>query len=101
LRGKYEAINFLNLSVERDAVGIERFDGEADESAVSWEGAAACDTSRLPYLSYYYHYHYLARSYSPGESRPFALCSVYAPCYPYSFVMHERRHHTTDDMAED
>jgi len=56
---------------------IERFDGEADESAVSWEGAAACDTSRLPYLSCYYHYHYPARSYSPGESRPFALCSVY------------------------
>jgi len=43
----------------------------------------------------------LARSYSPGELRPFALCSVYAPCYPYSFIMHERRHHTTDDMAED
>jgi len=80
---------------------IERFDGEADESAVSWEGAAACDTSRLPYLSCYYRYHYLARSYSPGESRPFALCSVYAPCYPYSFIMHERKHHTTDDMAED
>jgi len=28
----------------------EGFDGEADESAVSWEGAAVCDTSRLPYL---------------------------------------------------
>ena len=29
---------------------IERLDGEADESAVSWEGAAACDTSRLRYF---------------------------------------------------
>jgi len=94
--GRLLAITFDASSSSATASShiFERFDGEADESAVSWEGAAACDTSRLPYLSCYYHYHYLARLYSPGESRPFALCSVYEfflPTHPspvkYTYIL--------------
>jgi len=60
----------------------------------------ACSTPQIPipkltaYLWCYYHHHYLARSHSPGESRPFALCSVYVfflPTYPspvkYTYIL--------------